>query len=59
MVTAARHWIAIVGFVGSALFALSGAPAEAKTDGQERVVERARLALDSFFDDPKLDYIRV
>jgi lipid-binding SYLF domain-containing protein len=59
MVTAARHWIAIVGFVGSALFALSGAPAEAKTDGQERVVERARLALDSFFDDPNFDYMRV
>ena len=45
MVTAARHWIAMV---GCALFALSGAPAEAKTDGQERVVERARLALDRF-----------
>jgi lipid-binding SYLF domain-containing protein len=56
MVTAARHWI---GIVGVALFALSGAPAQAKTDGQERVVERARLALDSFLDDPNFDYMRV
>ena len=56
MVTAARHWIAIL---GCALFAMSGAPAEAKTDGQERVVERARLALDSFLDDPTFDYMRV
>ena len=56
MVTAARRWIAIA---GCALFATIGAPAEAKTDGQERVVERARLALDSFLDDPNFEYMRV
>lgn len=56
MVTAARRWIVIV---GCALFAMSGTPAEAKTTGQERVVERARLALDSFLDDPNFEYMRV
>jgi SH3 domain-containing YSC84-like protein 1 len=56
MVTAARRWIAIV---GCALFAMTAVPAEAKTDGQERVVERARLALDSFLDDPNFEYMRV
>jgi SH3 domain-containing YSC84-like protein 1 len=56
MVTAARRLIAIV---GCALFVLTGAPAEAKTDGQQRVVERARLALDSFLDDPQFEYMRV
>ena len=33
--------------------------AEAETDGQQRVVERARLALDSFLDDPQFEYMRV
>ena len=56
MVTAARRLIAIA---GCALFGLIGAPAEAKTDGQQRVVERARLALDSFLDDPQFQYMRV
>ena len=56
MMTAAKRLIAIVGF---ALFGLIGAPAEAKTDGQQRVVERARLALDSFLDDPNFEYMRV
>jgi lipid-binding SYLF domain-containing protein len=56
MMTAARRLLAIV---GCALFALTGAPAEAKTDGQQRVVERARLALDSFLDDPQFEYMRV
>jgi SH3 domain-containing YSC84-like protein 1 len=56
MVTAAKRLIAVV---GCALFGLIGAPAEAKTDGQQRVVERARLALDSFLDDPNFQYMRV
>jgi lipid-binding SYLF domain-containing protein len=56
MVTAARRLIAIA---GCALLGLLGAPAEAKTDGQQRVVERARLALDSFLDDPQFQYMRV
>ena len=56
MVIAARHWIAIV---GCALFAAIGTPAEAKTESQQRVVERARHALDSFLEDPKFDYMRV
>jgi lipid-binding SYLF domain-containing protein len=56
MVTAARHWIAIV---GCALFAMIAAPADAKTESQQRVVERARHALDSFLEDSKFDYMRV
>jgi SH3 domain-containing YSC84-like protein 1 len=57
MVTAARRLIAIV---GCTLLGLVGTAAEAaETDGQQRVVERARLALDSFLDDPNFDYMRV
>jgi lipid-binding SYLF domain-containing protein len=56
MVTATRRLVAVLGF---ALFGLISAPAEAKTDGQQRVVERARLALDSFLDDPHFEYMRV
>lgn len=56
MVTAAKRLIAIV---GCTLFGLVAIPAEAKTDGQQRVVERARLALDSFLDDPQFEYMRV
>jgi lipid-binding SYLF domain-containing protein len=44
-----------------ALFAvgLAGGMAEAKTDGQQRIVERARLALDSFLDDPNFNHMGV
>jgi lipid-binding SYLF domain-containing protein len=56
MATAAKRLLAIV---GCTLIGLIGTPAEAKTDGQERVVERARLALDSFLDDPNFEYMRV
>jgi len=56
MVAAAKRLIAIA---GCTLLALLGTPAEAKTDGQQRVVERARLALDSFLDDPNFEYMRV
>jgi lipid-binding SYLF domain-containing protein len=57
MMTAAKRLIAVA--VGCVLLGLIGAPAEAKTDGQQRVVERARLALDSFLDDPHFEYMRV
>ena len=56
MMTAARQWIAIV---GCALFATIATPAEAGTEKQDRVVERARHALDSFLEDPKFEYMRV
>ena len=56
MVAAARRLIAIA---GCTLLGLLGTPAEAKTDAQQRVVERARLALDSFLDDPNFEYMRV
>jgi SH3 domain-containing YSC84-like protein 1 len=56
MVTGATRLLALAGCV---LCGLIGAPAEAKTDGQQRVVERARLALDSFLDDPQFEYMRV
>ena len=49
----------LLALAGCVLFGLIGAPAEAKTDGQQRVVERARLALDSFLDDPQFEYMRV
>jgi lipid-binding SYLF domain-containing protein len=49
----------LLALAGCVLFGLIGAPAEAKTDGQQRVVERARLTLDSFLDDPQFEYMRV
>src|SRR5918999_1719190 len=44
-----------------ALFAvgLAAGPAAAETDSQQRVVERARLALDSFLDDPNFEQMGV
>lgn len=56
MVKSIGRLIAILG-----LFAigLAAGPVGADTDGQERVVERARLALDSFLDDPNFDHMRV
>ncbi len=42
-----------------ALIAVVGPAAEAKSDGQQRVVERARLALDAFLDDPTFGDMRV
>jgi SH3 domain-containing YSC84-like protein 1 len=44
-----------------ALFAvgLAAGPAAAETDSQQRVVERARLALDSFLDDPNFGQMGV
>jgi lipid-binding SYLF domain-containing protein len=56
MVVAAKRLIAIA---ACTLLGLIGTPAEAKTDAQQRVVERARLALDTFLDDPNFEYMRV
>jgi lipid-binding SYLF domain-containing protein len=56
MITFAKRWVAVLGF---ALLALSHTTAEAETDGQQRVVERARLALDAFLDDPAYQDMRV
>jgi lipid-binding SYLF domain-containing protein len=56
MVTIARRMVAILGF---ALFGLAGGPAEATTDSQQRLVERARLSLDAFLDDPNFRDMRV
>ena len=41
------------------LMGLASAPASAETTGQQRVVERARLALESFLDDPNFEEMRV
>ena len=41
------------------LMAVLGPAAQAQTDGQQRVVERARLALDAFLDDPNFNQMPV
>jgi lipid-binding SYLF domain-containing protein len=56
MVETAKRMMVVLAL---ALMAVVGSPAEAKTDGQQRVVERARLALDSFLDDPNFKDMRV
>lgn len=57
MVGSARRMGAVLGL---ALFALFGTVAQAEaSDGQQRVVERARLALDSFLDDPSFEQMGV
>jgi hypothetical protein len=56
MIGSARRLLAVLAL---ALIALAGPPAQAKTDGQQRVVERARLALDAFLDDPEFKDMRV
>lgn len=45
--------------VGVLLTALVGTTTQADTSGQQRVVERARLALDAFLDDPNFEMMRV
>lgn len=45
--------------VGVLLTALVGTTTQADTTGQQRVVERARLALDAFLDDPNFEMMRV
>jgi len=56
MIGSAKRMLAVLALTGVAVF---GPPAEAKTDGQQRVVERARLALDAFLDDPNFEEMRV
>jgi SH3 domain-containing YSC84-like protein 1 len=56
MIGSAKRIMAVLAL---ALMAVMGPAAEAKTDGQQRVVERARLALDSFLDDPNFQEMRV
>jgi lipid-binding SYLF domain-containing protein len=56
MIVSAKRLVAVLGF---ALFGLFATAAEARTDGQQRVVERARLVLDSFLDDPNFEDMRV
>jgi SH3 domain-containing YSC84-like protein 1 len=49
--------LAVMAVIGPV--AVMGSAAEAQTDGQQRVVERARLALDSFLDDPNFGQMPV
>jgi len=56
MLETARRTAMALGLMLAALIAF---PAQAETTGQERVVERARLALDAFLDDPNFEDMRV
>jgi SH3 domain-containing YSC84-like protein 1 len=56
MIGAAKRILAVLAL---ALVAVCGPSAQAQTDGQQRVVERARLALDAFWDDPNFEQMRV
>lgn len=56
MIKTTRRLVAVLGLIA---FGLTAVPARAATDGQQRVVERARLALDSFYDDPNFQNMRV
>lgn len=56
MLGSARRMVMVVGV---ALTALSGTVAHADTTGQQRVVERARLALDAFLDDPNFEEMGI
>jgi SH3 domain-containing YSC84-like protein 1 len=52
----ARRTVALLGLM---LFGVFGLTEPAQASGQERMVERARLALDSFLDDPIFEEMRV
>jgi SH3 domain-containing YSC84-like protein 1 len=56
MLQTARRMALVVGVLLAALIATE---AQANTTGQQRVVERARLALDAFLDDPNFEEMRV
>ena len=56
MVGYARRTVAVLGLL---LFGVFGFAGQAQANGQQRVVERARLALDSFLDDPVFEEMRV
>ena len=45
--------------LGVALLALLGTATQAQANGQQRLVERARLVLDSFVEDPNFENMRV
>jgi lipid-binding SYLF domain-containing protein len=49
----------MIAVLGLALFGLFGPVEQARADGQERVVVRARIALDSFLDDPNFAEMRI
>ncbi len=56
MIGSAKRMAAVLGLVLIGLFGLAG---QAQANGQQRVVERARLALDSFVDDPSFEDMRI
>lgn len=56
MLQSARRMLLAAGLI---LTTLVGTAAQADTTGQQRVVERARLALDAFLDDPNFGDMRV
>lgn len=56
MVGITRRMVTAIGLV---LIAFLGTAAHAETTGQQRVVERARLALDAFLDDPNFKEMPV
>jgi lipid-binding SYLF domain-containing protein len=56
MIGTAKRILAVLAL---ALMAVCGPNAQAQTNGQQRVVERARLALDAFLDDPNFEQMRV
>jgi SH3 domain-containing YSC84-like protein 1 len=56
MIGSAKRMAAVLGLVLIGLLGVAG-PAEA--NGQQRVVERARLALDAFVDDPSFEEMRI
>ncbi len=62
MIGSAKRILAVLALALMAVMgpiAVMGSAAEAQTDGQQRVVERARLALDSFLDDPNFKQMPV
>ncbi|MGH6943699.1 MAG: lipid-binding SYLF domain-containing protein [Geminicoccaceae bacterium] len=56
MIKTTMRLIQVLGLIA---FGLTSVQARAATDGQQRLVERARLALDSFYDDPNFQNMRV
>jgi len=58
MIGSAKRILAVLALASMAVLGPT-AQAQAKTDGQQRVVERARLALDAFLDDPNFKQMRV
>jgi lipid-binding SYLF domain-containing protein len=56
MIGSAKRILALVALV---LVTVVAPAAKAATDGQQRLVERARLALDAFLDDPNFKQMRV